>query len=65
MSRFGLELVEQLLVPINYKDFNAEDSEVTVNLSVGGPDAWEPSKCRDRKWNVTNQEMTQVGFCCL
>ena len=49
MGQFGLELLEQLLVPINYKDFNAEDSEVTVNLSVEDSGDWKPSKRQDRK----------------
>ena len=62
MSEFGYELVEQLLVPVNYKDFNAEDSEVTVSLSVEDPDDWKPSKRQDRKWNVEHKEMTQVGI---
>ena len=63
MNEFGYELVEQLLVPVNYKDFNAEDSSVTVNLSVEDPDEWKPSKRHDKKWNLEHQEMTQVGIC--
>ena len=61
-SNSDWKLLEQLLVPINYKDFNAEDSEVTVNLSVEDAGDWKPSKRQDRKWNVTNQLMTQVGI---
>ena len=62
MGQFGLELLEQLLVPINYKNFNAEDCEVKVNLSVEDSDDWKPSKRRDRKWNIEHKEMTQVGI---
>ena len=62
MSEFGLELLEQLSIPVNYEDFNVKDSEVTVCLSVEGQDVWKPSKLRDRKWNVRHQEMTQVGI---
>ena len=58
MSRFGLELLEQLLVPINDKDFDAENSEVIVKLSVEHPDTWKPSKRQDSKWNIEHKEMT-------
>ena len=36
MGEFGLELLEQLSVPVDYEDFNVKDSAVTVYLSVGG-----------------------------
>ena len=62
MSEFGLELLEQLSVPVNYENFDVQDSEVAVCLSVEGQDVWKPSKLHDRKWNVTNQEMTQVSI---
>ena len=63
MGEFGLELLEQLSVPVNYEDFDVKESEVTVCLAVLGKDVWKPSKLGDRKWNVTNKEMTQVSIC--
>ena len=65
MSEFGLELLEQLSVPVDYEDFDVTNSKVTVSLSAGRLGTWEPSKLRDRKWNVEQQEMTQVGVYCL
>ena len=64
MSEFGLELLEQLSVPVDYEDFNVKDSKVTVSLSAR-LGAWEPSKLHDRKWNIEHKEMTQVGIYCL
>ena len=34
MGEFGLELLEQLSVPVDYENFNVTNSKVTVNLSV-------------------------------
>ena len=65
MGEFGLELLEQLLVPVDYENFNVTNSKVTVNLSVEGSGDWKPSKRQDQKWSVRHQEMTQVGICCL
>ena len=65
MGEFGLESLEQLLVPVDYENFNVTNSKVTVNLSVENPDDWRPSKRQDKKWNIEHQEMTQVGIYCL
>ena len=64
MGEFGLELLEQLSVPVDYENFDVTNSKVTVSLSLD-PDAWKPSKRHDRKWNIKHQEMTQVGIYCL
>ena len=65
MGEIGLQLLEQLSIPINYEDFNVKDSSVMVNITVEDPDAWKPSKPHDKKWNVTNQEMTEVSIHLL
>ena len=65
MSEFGLELLEQLSVPVDYENFKVTNSGVTVSLSAGRLGSWEPSKLHDTKWNIEHKEMTQVGVQCL
>ena len=65
MGDFGLELLEQLSIPVDYENFDVTNSKVTVSLSAGRLGAWEPSNPHDRKWNIKHRKMTQVGVYCL
>ena len=59
-GRLGLEFLEQLTVPIDYKDFEAEKSEVAIALTVTDPHSWLPMLPNDDKWDGNFNKMVAV-----
>ena len=63
-GEFGLQILEQLTVPIDYEDFEAENSEVSIALTVTDPHSWVPTFREDDKWDAKFKRMVEVqlGF---
>ena len=55
-------MLEQLTLPIDYEDFEAKDSEVSVAFTVTDPGNWVPTNPNDRTWDETFKKMVQVQF---
>ena len=55
-------MLEQLTLPIDYKDFEVENSEVSVALTVTDPANWVPTNPNDRTWDETYKKMVEVHF---
>ena len=64
-GELGLQILEQLTVPIDYEDFEAEKSEVSIALTVTDPHSWVPTFPDDDKWDAKFKRMVEVqlGFC--
>ena len=53
-------MLEQLTLPIDYKDFEVEDSEVSVAFTVTDPGEWVPTNPNDTTWDAKFKKMIQV-----
>ena len=61
-AEFGLQILEQLTVPIDYEDFEAENSEVSIALTVTDPHSWVPTFLDDDKWDAKFKRMVEVSW---
>ena len=57
-GEFGLEMLEELVVPLN-PTVDITKCKATVRLNVTGSDIWGPSE-HDEKWNAAKKEMAEV-----
>ena len=53
-------MLDQLTLPVEFKEFDAEKSDVSVALTVTDPGHWVPSNPKDRTWDEKFQKMVQV-----
>ena len=58
----GLEMLDQLTLPIDYEDFEVENSEVSISLTVTDPGNLVPTNPNDRTLDETFKKMLQVQF---
>ena len=59
-GELGLQILEQLTFPIDYEDFKAENSEVSIALTVTDPNSWGPTFPNDNKWDAKFKRMVEV-----
>ena len=55
-------MLDQLTLPIDYEDFEVENSEVSISLTVTDPGNWVPTNPNDRTLDETFKKMLQVQF---
>ena len=53
-------MLDQLTLPVDFKTFAAEKSEVSIALTVTDEGHWVPSNQNDRTWDEDFQKMTMV-----
>ena len=53
-------MLDQLTLPVDFKTFEAEESEISIALTVTDEGHWIPSNPNDRTWDAEFQKMTQV-----
>ena len=55
-------MLDQLTLPIDYEDFEVENSEISVSLTVTDPGSWVPTNPNDTTWDEKFKKMLQVQF---
>ena len=61
-GQLGLQLLEQLTLPIDYEDFEVNKSEVSIVLTVTDSGSWGPTLPTDGKWDANFKRMVEVQF---
>ena len=63
-THLGLELLEEINLPIEYKEFDPENSSVSVQLQVTTPKDWHPPS-PDQNWDCIANLLKQVHIYYL
>ena len=60
----GLELLEEINLPIEYEEFEPENCDVSVQLQVTAPEDWKPPS-PDQNWDCVTKSLKQVHFIII
>ena len=60
LEKEGCFLIKKMNVPLPVpsKDFDAENSQIAIGLTVAGKYKWEPTRPNDPQWNQDNRAFT-------
>ena len=61
-GQLGLQLLEQLTLPIDYEDFEVNKSEVSKALTVTDSGSSGPTLPTDGKWDANFKRIVEVQF---